>query len=84
MTAHEQAVLAALEALEAEAAKARTGGAKGTVLPILEELDRLTASLPEEAPRDLRHYLQRKSYEKAREFLRAGGGVSQGGHGSRA
>lgn len=73
MTTQEQAILKALQALEAAAASARSGGPKGGVLPILEELDRLAADLPADAPSDLRHYLQRKSYEKARQFLEARG-----------
>lgn len=39
------------------------------MLPVLGELDALCRALPADAPADLRHYLQRRSYEKARLFL---------------
>ncbi len=56
-------ILDALRRLEAAAA------AKSNVLPVLGELDALCRGLPSDAPADLRHYLQRRSYEKARLFL---------------
>jgi hypothetical protein len=65
----EQALLDALLDLDRAAAAARTGGPRPPLLPLFERIDRLTAELPPEAPADLRHYLQRKSYEKARLFL---------------
>ena len=37
--------------------------------PHLAELDRLLKELPSEADPELRHFLQRRSYEKARLFL---------------
>ena len=72
MKAIEQAILEALQELEgAAAARGVVGGAaaKVPILPILERIDRLAGELPSDAPGDLRHYLQRKSYEKARLFL---------------
>ena len=36
---------------------------------MFERLDALAAQLPPSTPHDLRHYLQRKSYEKARLWL---------------
>jgi hypothetical protein len=73
VTATENAILEALIELEKAAAAAR-GPQVGTpvkvpILPILERIDRLATELPPTAPGDLRHYLQRKSYEKARLFL---------------
>jgi hypothetical protein len=72
MTEVERAILEALEELE-RAAAARGGesaaGVRPPILPILERIDRLAGELPAGAPGDLRHYLQRKSYEKARLFL---------------
>lgn len=56
-------ILDALRRLDAAAA------ARGNVLPVLQELDQLGRALPPDAPADLRHYLQRRSYEKARLFL---------------
>ncbi len=69
MTATEQALLETLQELERAAASIRTAAVKPDLHPILERLDRLGASLPADAPGDLRHYLQRGSYEKARLFL---------------
>lgn len=56
-------VLDALRRLDAAAAS------RANVLPLLQELDALARGLPSDAPADLRHYLQRRSYEKARLFL---------------
>ena len=56
-------ILAALRRLELAAAS------KSDVLPVLRELDDHCRALPPDAPADLRHYLQRRSYEKARLFL---------------
>jgi hypothetical protein len=73
VTATENAILEALIELENAAASVRGPQGAATVkvpiLPILERIDRLAAELPPTAPGDLRHYLQRKSYEKARLFL---------------
>lgn len=69
MPATEQDILSALIDLEAAAASARGPGPKIPILPILERLDRFAVDLPADAPGDLRHYLQRRSYEKARLFL---------------
>ena len=73
VTATEHAILEALIELERAAGAARAPQvapqAKIPVLPILERIDRLALELPPTAPGDLRHYLQRKSYEKARLFL---------------
>jgi hypothetical protein len=73
VTSTENAILEALIELEKAAAAARSpqGAApvKVPILPILERIDRLATELPPTAPGDLRHYLQRKSYEKARLFL---------------
>lgn len=69
MTATEQSVLEALLELERAAAAVPAGAPRPNLLPILERLDHLTDTLPLETAPDLRHYLQRKSYEKARLFL---------------
>ena len=46
------------------------GPGVGAILQaIFAKLDRLGAELPADAPGDLRHYLQRKSYEKAKLLL---------------
>ncbi len=63
MTETESAILEQLRQLDDTAAR------RGDVLPILTELTRLTRSLPPGADPDLLHYLNRRSYEKARLFL---------------
>lgn len=69
MTKLEQEILHTLTAL-ATAAKAPAAPApKPDLLALLQRLDDLTLELPREAHPDLRHYLQRKSYEKARLWL---------------
>jgi len=73
VTATENAILEALLELEKAATTAGASQvatqAKVPILPILERIDRLATELPPTAPGDLRHYLQRKSYEKARLLL---------------
>jgi hypothetical protein len=63
VTETESAILEQLRNLDATAAR------RGDVLSILTELTRLTRSLPPDADPDLLHYLNRRSYEKARLFL---------------
>ena len=63
MTETECAILEQLRNLDATAAQ------RGDVLPILAELTRLSRTLPANADPDLLHYLNRRSYEKARLFL---------------
>lgn len=63
MTDTESALLDQLRQLDATAAR------RGDVLPILTELARLTRSLGPGADPDLLHYLNRRSYEKARLLL---------------
>ncbi len=63
MTETESAILEQLRQLDATAAR------RGDVLPMLAELARLTRSLGPDANPDLLHYLNRRSYEKARLFL---------------
>ncbi|MBL9139862.1 MAG: hypothetical protein JNK85_28585 [Verrucomicrobiales bacterium] len=69
MNSFERSVLDTLLELERTAVLARTAQPKPSILPLLEKLDQLTAQMPPDAAPDLRHYLQRKSYEKARLFL---------------
>ena len=46
-----------------------TSQPKPDLLAVVSKLDPLTAQLPAESAPELRHYLQKKSYEKARLFL---------------
>ncbi|MBN9692828.1 MAG: hypothetical protein J0M24_21495 [Verrucomicrobia bacterium] len=65
MTETEQRLLEQLRELEADVARQP----RPDLRPRLVELDRLTRALPTEADPELRHFLQRRSYEKARLFL---------------
>jgi len=69
MIATEQAILEALNELDAAATSIRTGGVKPNLLAIFERLDKLAAELPDGANPELLHFLNRKSYEKARRLL---------------
>lgn len=66
MTATEQAILDTLLDLEAKAAQMATANPKPNLLPVFARLDELAAALPADADPELRHFLQRRSYEKAR------------------
>jgi hypothetical protein len=69
MTAIEDQLLQALVDLENAVAQMPIANPKPDLKPMFAHLDELAAQLPADAPRDLRHYLQRKSYQKARQFL---------------
>lgn len=63
---HLEAELAeVLDALEAAARDPQ----RPSLQPLFERIDRLAAQLPPQADPELRHFLQRKSYTKARERL---------------
>ncbi|MBC8326050.1 MAG: hypothetical protein H8E27_10540 [Verrucomicrobia subdivision 3 bacterium] len=68
MTDTEQALLDTL--LELETAVANVNAEpKPDLVGIFARLDDLTAALPKDAPRDLLHYLHKKSFQKARLYL---------------
>ena len=68
MTDTEQALLDTL--LELETAVANVNAEpKPDLVGIFLRLDELTTALPADAPRDLLHYLHKKSFQKARLFL---------------
>ncbi len=69
VTETEQSILAALRELEEAVKRMPTANPKPNLLPIFARIDELAAQLPSNAAPDLRHYLQRKSYEKARLWL---------------
>ncbi len=69
MSQTEQALLDKLIELETAARSIRTADPKPDLRALFRRIDELTSQLPSDAPADLRHYLQRKSYEKARLFL---------------
>jgi hypothetical protein len=69
MTAFEEDVRRALDELGAAVAALRGPGPRPDVAACLRRLDELTAALPPGADPDLRHYLLKRSYEKARLHL---------------
>ena len=68
MTETEQSLLDTLLELEAAVANVNADP-KPDLLALFSRLDELTAELPKDAPRDLLHYLHKKSFQKARLFL---------------
>lgn len=73
MTQTEHAILATLRELQATAKSRPIPHIKPGLLALFARLDELTAALPKETHPDLLHYLQRKSYEKARLWLEGRG-----------
>lgn len=69
MTAQEQAILEALQELEAAVKSMPTANPKPNLVPLFTRLDELTRGLPPGTPPQLLHYLHKKSYEKARLWL---------------
>ena len=72
MSETEQQVLQALLEMENAVANMATANPKPDLLPIFARLDDLAKKLPATADPQLRHYLQRKSYQKARILLQGG------------
>lgn len=75
MTETEESVLQALIKLDQAVKSMPLANPKPDSQPLFKELDDLARQLPPEADPELRHFLQRKSYEKARRLLE--------GHGAR-
>ena len=69
MTDKEQALLVALLDLENTVAAMATANPKPDLRPLFGRVDQLAGELPRGTDPDLMHYLQRKSYQKARLFL---------------
>ena len=66
MTASEQSILQVLMELEKAVQSMPTADPKPNLLPLFARIDELARRLPTETDPTLLHYLQRKSYEKAR------------------
>lgn len=66
MLTTEQAILNTLLELEEKAKLMATANPRPNLIPLFSHLDRLTAQLPPGTDPELLHFLQRKSYEKAR------------------
>ena len=69
MTELERNILGALTDLDAAVKTMPTANSKPDLLPLFQRIEELAGQLPRGTPRDLLHYLQRKSYEKARQWL---------------
>ena len=69
MNSIEQKLLQALNDLDAAVKSISASGAKPDLAAHFKRIDSLSEKLPRETSPDLLHYLQRKSYEKARLFL---------------
>lgn len=69
MTATEQEILKTLKELENAVAQMATASPKPDLRPVFGRLDALALQLPAGADPQLRHFLQRKSYQKARALL---------------
>jgi hypothetical protein len=80
ITETERAILHSLQELEAAIRSIPTAPSKPNLLPLFTRIDELAARLPADASPDLRHYLQKKSYEKARLWLEGRNAeISRGG-----
>ncbi|HVV70357.1 MAG TPA: hypothetical protein VHI52_02480 [Verrucomicrobiae bacterium] len=69
MSELEKSILAALLDLDRAVQAMPTAMPKPNLLPLFQRLDELTSQLPAGADPNLRHYLHKKSYEKARLLL---------------
>jgi hypothetical protein len=69
MTPAEANILTTLEELKTAVAQMSSANPKPDLKPLFARLDELTEKLPPDADRQLLHFLHRKSYEKAREWL---------------
>jgi hypothetical protein len=69
MTALERNILEALTDLEATVKAMPTANPKPKLLPLFQRIEELADQLPRSTAPDLLHYMQKKSYEKARQWL---------------
>jgi len=69
MTAIERHILEALTELEATVKTMPTANPKPNLLPMFQRIETLAGQLPRDTAPDLLHYMQKKSYEKARQWL---------------
>ena len=72
MTVTEQQILETLVELDELVKSMAAANPKPSLLPVFARLDELAARLPPGTSPELLHYLQRKSYEKARRLLESG------------
>ena len=69
MTALEKQILDRLVALDETVKTMPTANPKPNLLPLFQQIEELADQLPRSTAPDLLHYMQRKSYEKARQWL---------------
>ena len=79
MTATERDVLKALTQLEHAVKSMPAANPKPNLLPLFARIDELTCQLPNDTDPTLLHYLNRKSYEKARAWLEGREAENQAG-----
>jgi len=69
MTALEKQILDRLIELDETVRAMPTANPKPNLLPLFQQIEDLADQLPRSTAPDLLHYMQRKSYEKARQWL---------------
>jgi hypothetical protein len=69
MTETEQTILQTLVELDTRVKSMPTANPKPNLVPLFNRLDELARQLPAQTAPELKHYLAKKSYEKARLFL---------------
>ena len=79
MTEVEKNLLAALLDLEEAVRQLPTANPKPNLLQRVARIDEMVAQLPPDSDPELKHFLQRKSYEKARMHLEGRGAESARG-----
>ena len=79
-TSIENELLATLTQLAETVRAMPTTNPKPNLLPVFNRLDELTKQLPRNADPTLLHYLHKKSYEKARLFLKGRDAENQAGN----
>jgi hypothetical protein len=80
MTQTENALLEALVELESAVKQMPAANPKPNLIPIFDRIDSLAKQLPRGTDPGLLHYLQKKSYEKARLFLEGRDGENAAGN----
>ena len=76
----EQELLQSLLELEQAVQSMKTANPKPNLVPLFARIDEVTRQLPRDTDPTLLHYLQKKSYEKARLFLQGRDGENQAGN----
>ena len=69
MSGTEKEMLDTLVELNETVQSMATANPKPNLMPLFARIDELTRQLPRDTPPTLLHYLQKRSYEKARLFL---------------